>query len=84
MAPSPKFWKGFKSVLLLLIIVGAVVALLFFMLMPDNRGTFLGIGTLILVLNLGLMFLFIKANDRKRPNHQDRGVDKRFDFHNRD
>ena len=80
MAPSAGFWKGMKSVLLLLIISGVVAAVSLFVFMPDVRGMFWGIGTLVVVLNLGLMLIFVRANDKKRPGTRDKGESKTFDF----
>ncbi|MDD7437821.1 MAG: hypothetical protein PUK66_03160 [Bacteroidales bacterium] len=81
MAPSAGFWEGFKKVLLLLIIIGVVAAVLLFIFMPGNKGMFFGGATLILVLNLALMLIFTRTNDKKRPGTREKGEPKRFDFH---
>lgn len=84
MAPSAGFWKGFRRVLLTLIIVGVVASILFFVYLPEGKGLLLGGGTLILVVNLALMLIFVRANDQKRPEtrRRDRNAEpKRFDFH---
>lgn len=82
MALQPNFFKGMKKVLLVLMIVGLVASLLSFFLLPGNYAQLFGIGILILTANLGLMFLFVKVNDNKRPNYKERQKEeeKRFDF----
>lgn len=83
MALKPGFWKGFKRTLLVLIAMGVVAAVLLFVLLPGNQGLFFGGATLILVLNLLMMLLFVRANDNKRPGqmrHREGQEDRRFNF----
>ncbi|MBR8702794.1 hypothetical protein IX332_000180 [Porphyromonas levii] len=80
MAPSEVFWKGMKKGLLLLMVIGIVAAVVFFVFIPGNKGLFLGTGTLILVLNLGLMFIFTNANSKKHPGAKGKRESKAFDF----
>lgn len=81
MAPSVGFWKGFKKTLVLLMIIGVVATGLFYLFVPSNKGLLLSLGTLVLVLNLGLMLLFTRANDHKRPDTRSRSEQRRYDFH---
>lgn len=84
MPPSLGFWNGFKRVLLALIVLGLVAAILFFVLIPDAKGTLLGAGTLVLVLNLGLMLLFTRINDKRRPSNRWEEEKRRFDIHHKE
>lgn len=82
MAPSAGFWKGFKRTLLVLIALCLIGSVLFFVLLPGAKGLLFGGCTLILVVNLALMLIFVRANDQKRPGTRNRDREpKRFDFH---
>ena len=93
MGLQPQFFRGMSKVLVILAGLGVVGAILCFIFIPGMAGRFYGIGALILVLNLGLMYLFIRVNDSRRPDHRQRSrgrareeepMEKRFDFRKRD
>lgn len=81
MALTPSFFNGMKKFLLVLMFIGIVLSALSFFFLPGNYAKLFSFGVLILVANIGFMYLFVRVNDNKRPNHKDRmKEEKRFDF----
>lgn len=78
---KPSFFTGMKKMLLVLIIVGIIASILSFILLPQNYAQLFGYGILILTVNVALMFLFVRVNDKKRPKYREKQKEeKRFDF----
>lgn len=81
MALNQSFFSRAKKVFVVLMIIGVIASMLSFFLLPDNYAKLFGIGILVLTANVGLMYLFVRINDNKRPKYRDRDKeDKRFDF----
>ncbi|MDN4754372.1 hypothetical protein QYZ87_07500 [Porphyromonadaceae bacterium W3.11] len=80
MALNQSFFSRAKKVFIVLMIIGVIASLLSFFLLPDNYAKLFGVGILVLTANVGLMYLFVRINDNRRPRYRDKKEDKRFDF----